>query len=192
MILRFSLLLFATLFSCGCGYIGEPLPPALHIPERVTDLSASQQGARIVAHFTLPSHTTESLDITKPVRIELRAGPGDTPFRAEAWEAAAKVFDDVPTGHPAVMYSLPAVEWIGRQVVIGVKIFSENGRTVGWSNLVTLSVVEPMATPADLRAKAATDGVHITWSGSSPHYRIYRRAGQDASASPIHEIDGTE
>jgi fibronectin type 3 domain-containing protein len=189
MMLRFSLLLAAALCSSGCGYIGEPLPPALHIPERVTDLSASQQGARIVAQFTLPSHTTESLDITKPIRIELRVGPAGTPVQIEVWEAAAKLLEDVATEDPAVKYSLPAAEWIGRDVVIGVKIFSENGRTAGWSNLVTLSVVEPLAPPGDLQVKAVADGVRITWNGASLHYRIYRRAGQDASASPIHEID---
>jgi fibronectin type 3 domain-containing protein len=192
MMLRSLLLLAAALFSCGCGYIGEPLPPALHIPERVTDLSASQQGARIVAQFTLPSHTTENLDLSKPVRIELRVGPAGTPSQTEAWEAAAKLLDDIPTDHPSVKYSLSGTEWIGRDVVIGVKIFSDKGRTAGWSNMVTLSVVEPLAPPVNLQVKAVADGVRIAWSGSSPHYRIYRRAGQDASASPIHEIDGTE
>ena len=99
MMLRFLLLLVA-LFSSGCGYIGEPLPPARHVPERVADLSASQQGARIVAQFTLPVHTTENLDITKPMRVELRVGPAATPLRTEAWEAAAKLFDDVPADQP--------------------------------------------------------------------------------------------
>lgn len=188
--LRSLLLLAAALVSSGCGYIGEPLPPALHIPERVTNLSASQQGARIVVQFTAPSHTTENLDITKPVRIELRVGPAGTPFPTEAPDAAAKPFDDI--GQPAVKYSLSAAEWSGRDVVIGVRMFTENGRTAGWSNLVTLSVVEPMAIPADLQAKAAADGVRITWNGASPHYRIYRRAGHDASASLLHETDRPE
>jgi hypothetical protein len=189
MMLRSLVLLAAALFSSSCAYIGEPLPPARHVPERVADLSASQQGARIVAQFTLPSHTTENLDITKPMRAELRVGPAGTPFRTEAWEAAAKAFDDIPTGHPAVKYSLPAAEWIGRDVVIGVKIFGDNGRTAGWSSMVTLSVVEPLAPPADLQVKAVAEGVRITWNGAASHYRIYRRAGQEASASHIHEID---
>jgi len=192
MMLRFSLLLFAALYSSGCGYIGEPLPPALHIPERVTNLSASQQGARIVAQFTLPLHTTENLDITNPIRIELRVGPAGAPFQTEAWEAGANLFDDVPTEHSGVKYSLPAAEWTGRDVVIGVKMFSENGRTAGWSNLIRLTVVEPLAPPGDLQVKAVAEGVRITWNGTSPHYRIYRRAGHDASASPIHEVDRPE
>ena len=183
---RFLLLLAAALASFGCGYIGEPLPPALHIPERVTNLSASQKGTSIVVEFTLPSRTTENLDLAKPVRVELRAGPAGEPFPTDTQEAAAKPVD---VAHRAVTYTLSAAEWVGRNVAIGVRIFSENGRTAGWSNLVTLSVVEPMALPADLQAKASPEGVRITWTGSSPHYRIYRRTGQDPSASPVHEAD---
>jgi hypothetical protein len=121
-------------------------------------LSASQQGARIVAQFTLPSHTTESLDITK-------TGPDRTcgwarryPSQTEVWEAAAKLLEDVNRSSGGEVLA-PAREWIGRDVVIGVKIFSENGRTAGWSNLVTLSVVEPLAQPGDLQVKAVADGV---------------------------------
>ena len=107
-------------------------------------------------------------------------------------EAGAKLVDDVPTDHPAVKYLLPAAEWIGRDVVIGVKMFSKNGRTAGWSNLVTLTVVEPLAPPSDLQVKAVAEGVRVTWNGASPHYQIYRRAGHAASASPIHEVDRRE
>ncbi len=190
--LRFFLLPAAALFACSCGYIGEPLPPARHVPQRVVDLSVSQQGARIVARFTLPSQTTENLEITKPMRAELRVGPASTPFQTETWEAAAKVFDDVPTDRPAVKFALPAAEWTGRDIVIGVRIFGENGRTAGWSNLATLSVVEPLAPPADLAAEGVASGVRLTWRGSAPGYRIYRRTGADANSSPIQEVDRTE
>jgi hypothetical protein len=104
------LLLLAALLSSGCAYIGEPLPPARHVPQRVADLSVSQQGARIVVQFTLPVHTTENLDITKPMRAELRVGPAATPLQTEAWEAAAKAFEDIPTDRAVVKYSLPAAE----------------------------------------------------------------------------------
>jgi len=187
--LRVFPLLAAALFASSCAYIGEPLPPAHRVPQRVADLSASQQGARIVVQFTLPSHTTENLDITKPLRVELRVGPADNPPQTEAWEAAAKLFDNIPTDRPAVKYSLPAAEWTGRDVVIGVKIFSENGRTAGWSNLAKLSVVEPLAPPVDVQVQAVAGGVRITWNGVAPPYRIYRRTSADANASPLQEID---
>ena len=36
-------------FLLSCGYIGDPLPPALNIPRKITDLRVSQQAGRIVA-----------------------------------------------------------------------------------------------------------------------------------------------
>lgn len=68
---RFWCLLSAALVSSGCGYIGEPLPPALHIPQPVVDLSAIERGSKIFVQFTLPSHTTENLEIRKPVTAQL-------------------------------------------------------------------------------------------------------------------------
>ena len=73
--LRLLIPLAAALLSFSCGYIGEPLPPALHIPQRVSDLSAIQKGGKILLHFTLPAQTTDNLDIRKPVSVELRVGP---------------------------------------------------------------------------------------------------------------------
>jgi len=71
---------------------GEPLPPARHVPQRVADLSAFQQGARIVVQFTLPSHTTENLDITKPMRVELRVVPRPTLYKPSLG-GIAKLFE---------------------------------------------------------------------------------------------------
>ena len=34
----------AAALLAGCGYIGDPLPPLLNIPARVTDLTAVQRG----------------------------------------------------------------------------------------------------------------------------------------------------
>ena len=86
------LLLLATLLASGCGYIGEPLPPALQIPQRVSDLSAIEHGSEIAVKLTLPEHTTEDLAIEKPVRIELRVGAAQIPFQEQTWAAAAKVW----------------------------------------------------------------------------------------------------
>ena len=47
-------LALAALLYAGCGYVGDPQPPALHIPRRVTDLRAFQHaGQVIVADGTL-------------------------------------------------------------------------------------------------------------------------------------------
>ena len=56
----------AALLLTGCGYPGEPLPPALNRPMRVTDLSALERGAKLYVAFTMPVKTTED----QPIRTE--------------------------------------------------------------------------------------------------------------------------
>ena len=148
----------AALLGSSCGYVGEPLPPALHIPQRVGDLSAVERAAQIHVQFTLPTHTTESLDIRKPVRIELGVGPSAQPFDLKSWEIGAKIFTDIPADQSTVKYDLPAAQWIGKDVVLAVRVFGSNGRTAGWSNLFTLSVVPPLAAPEHLAGRGRARG----------------------------------
>jgi hypothetical protein len=67
-------LLLAAAALCGCGYIGDPLPPALNIPAPVTDLRAMQFGDDILIQFTPPQMTTENLPLSAIRRVELRIG----------------------------------------------------------------------------------------------------------------------
>ena len=70
----------------GCGYPGEPLPPLLNIPQRVTDLAAVERGSKIIVQFTVPKLTTESVVIKGPLHFDLRAGErGPAPFDTNAW-----------------------------------------------------------------------------------------------------------
>jgi len=179
----------AALSTAGCGSIGQPLPPALHIPLRVQDLSAIEHGDKILVQFTVPSRTTENLMIEKPVTAELGIGPAATPFDLAAWEAGAKRFTDIPTEKPAVKYEVPAAAWIGKDVVIAVRILNEKDRTVGWSNQVTLSVIPPLMPPAGLGRAEVAEGVRLTWKGDSPMFRIFRRVDGDENAATLGETD---
>ena len=51
--------LILALLVTGCGYVGDPLPPALNIPVPVADLNAVQRGDQIIIQFTVPQMTTE-------------------------------------------------------------------------------------------------------------------------------------
>src|SRR5260370_39696415 len=112
--LRLLVPLAAAFLSFSCGYIGEPLPPALHIPQRVADLSAVQKGSKILLQFTLPAQTTDNLDIRNPVSVELRVGPASVPFERGPWEAGAKIFNDLPVDRPAVAHILPGADGAGK------------------------------------------------------------------------------
>jgi hypothetical protein len=54
------LTLFLLLLTAGCGYIGQPLVPLANVPQRISDLAAVQRGSTIIAHFTIPTFTTEN------------------------------------------------------------------------------------------------------------------------------------
>lgn len=179
----------AALFSAGCGSVGQPLPPALHVPQRVLDLSAVQQGDKVVVRFTVPSRTTENLMIQKPVTADLGIGPAATPFVLGVWEAGAKRFDDIPTGESSTKYAVPAAAWIGKDIAIAVRILSDKDRTAGWSNPVILSVVPPLAPPAGLRVEEVSEGVRLTWQGDAPSYRIFRRVNGEENAAALGESD---
>lgn len=161
----------AALLCSGCGYVGEPLPPALHIPQRVLDLAAVERGGQVVVQFTAPVQTTEGLDIRKMGVIDLRVTPGGDP-------AAAKLFHPVPGSQTRIEHAISAAEWVGKDVVIEVRIPSPKGRDSGWSNPVALTVVPPLAQPPAPEVQAVSEGVRVTWPGSAPRYRVFRRVGE--------------
>jgi len=71
----------------GCGYAGDPKPPAMRRPERVRDLAAAQRGSKINITFILPQETTEGLQIERPPDVEMRIGPGPDPWDEAKWAA---------------------------------------------------------------------------------------------------------
>jgi hypothetical protein len=83
----------------GCGYTGDPKPPALRRPERVRELVADQRGSKIDVTFILPQETTEGLPIEQPPDIEMRAGIGPDPWDEAKWVANSTLIP-VPAWEP--------------------------------------------------------------------------------------------
>jgi len=164
------------LFLCGCGYIGEPLPPLMNIPGRGDNVAAVQRGSNIIAHVTLPAYTTEGVVLKQSVRLDLRIGPKpDGSFNAVAWAAGAKAVGGGTIANGIAEYRIPATEWIGKQVSIAVKVIGANGRDAGWSTPAELTVVAPPEQPRDLSAEAVPQGVRLTWHGSGSAFAVLRR-----------------
>jgi len=166
----------------GCGSIGEPLYPALKIPERVTDLTAVERGNRIAIDFTVPSQTTEGLPLMEIGSVELLAGP--TPgqsWNQDEWVATAKHVDvPAPSKPEPVHADVPASEFLGKEIVVGVRLSNERGRFSQWSEFKTVTVEPPLATPADVRVTAVPEGVQVTWRESgATQYRIYRKTADE-------------
>jgi hypothetical protein len=148
----------------GCGYPGEPKPPTLEIPTRVTDLRAAEYGGNILVEFTLPTLTTEGLALTKVRSVELRVSAG-----------AASQNVNLKAAEPGPIHdAIPASDWIGKDVLLTVRATGPKGKTSEWSNAVPLSVGVPLSVPANLVAENVAEGVRLRWQGPGPRYRIFR------------------
>jgi len=87
----------------GCGYVGEPRPPSLHIPSRIEDLRAFQREDKLIVDFSLPALTTDGEGIKRLGDAELRIGPegGDWAAGARRIEAGTLVPGPVHLAIPA-------------------------------------------------------------------------------------------
>lgn len=169
----------AALFLAACGYVGEPLPPALNIAEPIADLRAVQYGSRLIVDFTIPPLTTEGLALKHIGKVELRAGPAPEPFDPEAWNRGAAGLPVQAAGPGPVHAEFPIAEFAGKDLVIGVRIINTKGRASGWSNLVPLHATTPVPKPADVIAEPAPQGARIRWSSPESEFRIYRQGPHD-------------
>lgn len=149
----------------GCGYVGDPLPPALNIPARINDLRAVQTGDRVRLTCTLPSLTTDSLGIRRVESVELLAG--DTPI-------------PVAQRTPGPLEVYWPVGAAGATVVFRVRTRSEKGRASEWSPDVALELQSPVQPPAGAKADPHPEGVRLSWTVPARHaVRVLRRSGDE-------------
>jgi hypothetical protein len=168
----------------SCGYVGEPLPPLLNIPEAVDDLAAVQRGSKIIVQFTLPELTTEGVAIKPPIQWDLRAGVGGSgEFQMDEWAAGAQTLSDAKLENGRVRCEAPTVAWTGKDVILAVRIMGARGKPSAWSNLVRMKVIGPPTTPTEVKAVSVPQGVRVTWNGAGPGYRVFRRGPGEAGFS---------
>lgn len=193
---RFAIVLAALLASCG--YVGAPLPPALNIPVRITDLNAVERGDQIIIQFTVPRMTTEGLVLKKYGELDVRAGwAGVRPFNMPTWVDHASriaVAGEVKPG--PLRLTTPAAPWVNKNVLVGVRLSNHRGRWSEWSNLAALQVVPPLKTPTALSVRAVPNGVRLKWSETDTRpgirFRIYRRETESKVTSLAGEASKTE
>ena len=177
----------------GCGYVGEPLYPALNIPARASDLSAVERGDKIEVAFTIPPLTTEGLAVKTIGSVDLRVGPnpGTNGFQAEQWAASAKRIDVPAPDRPGVVRAeIPVRDFLGKEVIVAVRMGNAKGRMSDWSNLAVVTVQPPLATPANVRITGVPDGVRLDWEApNEPRFRIFRRAGQESSPTELTTVE---
>ncbi|HYW44599.1 MAG TPA: hypothetical protein VE959_17190 [Bryobacteraceae bacterium] len=165
--------LAAILLLGGCGYIGSPLPPLSNVPSRVADLDVAERGSRILVTFTVPEMTTEGQTIKAPLKLDLRIGPPGDDWAGRAKPVTAAIRNKIAHAE------IPAAEWTGQQVTIGVRVTGANGKDSAWSYYQNLPIVPPPGKPLSLKSEATARGVHLTWEGPAGNFRIFRRAGDE-------------
>lgn len=148
------------LFLTSCGYIGDTRPPSLRLPTAVTDLAAVERGDKLIVQFTVPSRTTEDLPLQDKPKLVVYIDQKQFPIESKNSLARAE---------------LPAQEFYGKDVKVGVKALNDKDRDAGFSNLVTLHVVQALATPANLKADAVAEGVQVSWDSPEKTFTIFRQ-----------------
>jgi hypothetical protein len=170
---RLLIFCFLCLLS-GCGYLGDPQPPALDIPTTIIDFRAWETGPNIAVRFTLPDMTTEGLPLKSVRSVELRV---------------EEKFYPVPGTAPgSITHQIPASDWIGKTVTLAVRATGPKGKASAWSNPSVLTVIQPLAKPAALKLDNVAEGVALAWTGMGPHYRVFRAEG-DGQPSQLAETD---
>ena len=158
----------------GCGYVGDPKPPSLDIPQVVTDLRAYEYGDKIIVQFSIPEQSTEALPLRSLSAVEVFAGPRSYSLLAPK------------TG--ALEYEFAASDWVGRDIELRVRATGPKGRVSAWSNVVKLTVIEPLELPSNLRVQNVREGVRLSWQGKGPRYRIFR-ANAAGEPQPLAESE---
>jgi hypothetical protein len=178
---HFCLLPFAFCLI-SCGYIGEPLPPSLKMPSRVTDLAVLERGDKILVHFTIPEISTDGVVLQRLEAVELRAGGRIIPVQA---------------GKPGeVNLDLPVRDFVNQDVQFAVRASGPKGRFSDWSETRAVKVVPAVEKPSGFKAEAQPKGVRLSWNAEpgrgGVQYRVFRRAEAEKQPALIARVDRPE
>ena len=176
--MRFVLLLCVAALLAGCGYVGDPLPPALNIPEAVEDLRVLQRGDKLVIDFTAPALTTDEIGLKSIMTAEARVGEDVVPL-------------DPPKPGAAAHFEVPASQFMDREVPVIVVLGGPKGQRSRASNAVTLRVEAPLEVPVGIKAEPHPEGVRVSWTAQAraSKYRVTRLPEASAEVEKPELID---
>jgi hypothetical protein len=139
------------LVFASCGKIADPKPPFVRIPERILDLSSSQNAYNVVLSWTNPAHNLDGSPAMDLATVHI-TGNGTT------------IADPVATGPGKPQaYSVPAQDWIGQSRSFNVWVETTRHKT---SEVATVRA-QPVDIPgavANIKGIVDQYVIHITWS----------------------------
>jgi hypothetical protein len=159
-----AMALAAALLATGCGTPGTPLPPSLHLPDPVTDLSAVRNGDRVSLTWTMPKKNTEKMLLKGDMAVRI--------CRKEANEACVTTPGNLtlaPGAQGTFTDTLPTAKAAGTPRVLDyfVELKNQRGRSAGLSNAAQVLAGEAPAAVAGLSAKVRKGGVVLRWDAEA-------------------------
>ncbi len=178
--------------------MGEPLPPLLHIPERAENLSVKQTTGGIVLSWTPPLRTTEAMPLREKLRFtiyELALSQPDELISIEYFESASSEVatiespaQDRLTKDTRLSVTLNFPHSQEGVFAYGIRTANQASRSIGFSDLTTVEIVEGPEAPSGLVVTMSSDGIIVEWKDAAraSAYQILRRSNKK---DPLMEID---
>jgi len=140
---------------------GAPQPPSLHLPDPVTDLSASRAGNQVTLTWTMPKRDTDKLLLKGKVRVRVcrKASSAGPCFPAASLQFA-------PVADAAFTDTLPDALASGEPSTLSyfVELPNDKGRSAGLSNEASTLAGQAPAAVDGLSAEMRKDGVLLKWT----------------------------
>ena len=199
-----SLCCLAALALLSCGSIGEPLPPLLHIPERAAGLTARQTTAGIVLEWTPPVRTAEAMPLREALRFAIHRLALSRPdeivsaerFERESWEVGSlegREPGDAAAGEQ-LRFTVDLPQPAEQSFTYGVRAEGRRGRSLGFSNLAVIEVVEGPGGPGRPTLTPSPEGILVEWEAAehATSYRVLRGSDRAEELTEIGTADGDQ
>ena len=139
---------------------GAPLPPSLHLPTAVTDLSAVRSGDQVALTWTMPQKTTDKVLLQGPITTRICRNESSTTSCT-----SVSTLQLTPGSDATFTDSLPSPLSGGspHELTYFVELVNRKGRSAGLSN--NAEILAGGAPPAieGLTAEVRKEGVMLHW-----------------------------
>jgi len=147
--------------AAGCATPGTPHPPSLKLPVLVKDLTAERIGDAVELHWTTPTKTTDSLNLTGPLTAEICrtvASAPSSPCTAVRRLAVQPGPSQTSETLPAALTTDPATLLAYR-----VQIFNAAGHSAGLSQEAFAAAGAAPPPVGPLHATPVRTGAMLEW-----------------------------